>query len=227
MKNNSSALVLGGIALASIVAVVVGLVLLSPNDVIERSQPQPAPATSAAEPPPEKYTARTPPTCEDLADRMPGLPPNEARLTFRSQLPHSTEFKLECVYIEAAPSGGRPSHKFTLVVSAFQNDPDSQAAGADEARAVFESGVANGGEEVGRPEFGERAAWLRLLSHPPAGSPTWCDFSVLDGNAVMRVARWGVRDPASNTDDYTSQTCRIPTAELAERFHAALQELHG
>lgn len=177
----------------------------------------------AAAPQQGKYTAATLPTCAEIAKRVPGMPPLSDHDTFRESVPHSTEFKLLCAYVDHKPAaiGARTLHKFTLTVRAFQNKPGSVfASGDDEARATFEAGLTDGGV-VQRPAVGERSAWMSERIGQIGF--TRCGLMILDANAVLQVTRWGQADAASQTDDPTSRICREPTLALAKRFYKALQ----
>ncbi len=170
---------------------------------------RPTSATSLA---PAKYRAL--PTCRDVTQRVPGLPP------FRSgdESPTASYMLTGCEF-QRIPDWPRVN----LQVSAWRDEfgdvssPARAGRGAIKAREAYDVTAKPGSDPTDDGaaedvEVGEKAKWLMPEDK---GS---CVLMILDVNAVLLLEHKHADRPAPR-----SQACRGPVRELAKSFYDAVQ----
>lgn len=185
--------------------------------------------SSAASPPqaagprttPDKYTSV--PTCQDVAAAVPGLPPlqtDTAQSGPKENYP--SELLLKCSFLSGSSGHGTRDQTVSVALTVYLTDKGSSRSGTEVAVGSFEAAVRNEGEETTALGFGERGVWKGRTITLPENALTRCPLEVLDGNAILEVSRSGALDPAGQTDDPTSNTCREPTKQLTQQIHEAV-----
>jgi hypothetical protein len=189
----------------------------------DESSPAPDQPRAAAPPKavPDKYTSV--PTCQDVAAAMPGLPPLQtgtAQSGPKENYP--SELLLKCSFLSGSSGHGKRDQTVSVTLTVYLTEKGSYRSGTEEAAGSFEAAIRNGGEEVTGLGFGERAVWPDQAIELPDNALVSCPLEILDGNAILKVRRSGALDPASQTEDRTSPTCREPTKQLTQQIHQAV-----
>ncbi|WP_157529564.1 hypothetical protein [Nocardia sp. NRRL S-836] len=172
----------------------------------------PPPSTTSSASAHAKYTAL--PTCREVTQRMPGLPP------FRSgnEKPLVSDLLAACEF-QRIPDWPRVN----LKVSAWRDEngdisfPAGPGRGALKAREAYDVTSKPGADPADDGaaedvEVGEKAKWL---TPKDKGS---CTLVILDANAVLVIEN----KPADKPEP-RSQECRGPLRELAKSFYDAVR----
>jgi hypothetical protein len=172
------------------------------------------PPTSATSPAPAraKYTAL--PTCRQVTQRVPGLPP------FRSgnETPSASDMLTGCEF-QRIPDWPRVN----LKVSAWRDEksdvsgPAGPGRGAIKAREAYDVTAKPGADpaddgEADEVTVGEKAKWLTPKDRDS------CMLIILDVNAVLILDNKPADKPAPRSEE-----CRGPLRELAKSFYDAVQ----